>query len=77
MDCEHTNSLCLLCSRSVRRCSSWNTLNVLFPALFLKKYTLKRKIIRTGKKGAAEAPANPDDIEKGPDEKESTEEGAK
>ncbi|KAJ7123166.1 MFS general substrate transporter [Mycena epipterygia] len=46
-------------------------------ALFLKKYSLKRKVIRTGKKSAAEVPANPDDVEKGPNEKESTEEGAK
>jgi hypothetical protein len=36
-------------------------------ALFLKKYSLKRKIISTGKKGAEVFPANDvsDDVEKG------------
>ncbi|KAJ7314253.1 major facilitator superfamily domain-containing protein [Mycena albidolilacea] len=44
-------------------CASWQVLS----ALFLKKYGLKRKIIRTGKKGAEVFPANDvsDDVEKG------------
>jgi hypothetical protein len=33
-----------------------------FQALFFKKYSLKRKVIRTGKKGAEVVPA--DDLEK-------------
>ncbi|KAJ7745413.1 MFS amino acid permease [Mycena maculata] len=45
-------------------------------ALFLKKYTLQRKIVRAAKKGAEEVPVNrtslPDDLEKGPEEKEGT-----
>jgi hypothetical protein len=40
--------------------------------LFLKKYSLKRKVIRTGKMGAEVVPAS--DLEKGPEEKASTEE---
>ncbi|KAJ7476981.1 MFS amino acid permease [Mycena galericulata] len=50
----------------------------LVATLFLKKYTLKRKVVRTGKKGAEVVPENAsppaDDLEKGPDEKESAEE---
>ncbi|KAF7331017.1 Membrane transporter [Mycena venus] len=44
--------------------------------LFLKKYSLKRRVIRTGKNGAEVVPANdiPDDLEKGPEEEASTEE---
>jgi hypothetical protein len=44
--------------------------------LFLKKYSLKRKVIRTGKKGAEVVPASdvPDDLEKGAAEEASTEE---
>ncbi|KAJ7499660.1 MFS amino acid permease [Mycena latifolia] len=50
----------------------------LVATLFLKKYSLKRKVIRAGKNGAeASLPANSsslvDDVEKGPDGKESTE----
>ncbi|KAJ6447509.1 MFS amino acid permease [Mycena sanguinolenta] len=46
-------------------------------ALFLKKYSLKRKIIRAGKKGPEVVPANdiPNDVEKGPEEEASTEDG--
>ncbi|KAJ7367640.1 major facilitator superfamily domain-containing protein [Mycena albidolilacea] len=44
--------------------------------LFLKKYSLKRKVIRTGKKGAEVVPASdvPDDLEKGAAEEASAEE---
>ncbi|KAF7354722.1 Membrane transporter [Mycena sanguinolenta] len=44
-------------------------------ALFLKKYSLKRKIIRAGKGGPEVVPASdiPNDIEKGPEEEASTE----
>ncbi|KAJ7663013.1 major facilitator superfamily domain-containing protein [Mycena rosella] len=52
----------------------------LVASLFLKKYSLKRKVIRTGKKGTEVVPANgdslTDDVEKGSDEKESTAEAA-
>ncbi|KAJ7031126.1 MFS amino acid permease [Mycena alexandri] len=46
-----------------------------FATLFLKKYTLKRKIIRTGKAGATEVvpatePVVADDLEKGPEDEE-------
>ncbi|KAJ7165570.1 MFS amino acid permease [Mycena crocata] len=60
-----------------------------FAVLFLKPYSLKRKVIRTAKKGAdtevvpadeklqpeANGASLPADLEKGPDEKSSTEEG--
>ncbi|KAJ7204633.1 major facilitator superfamily domain-containing protein [Mycena haematopus] len=44
--------------------------------LFLKKYSLKRKIIRAGKNGAEVVPANDisDDVEKGPEEEPSMQE---
>ncbi|KAJ7083146.1 MFS amino acid permease [Mycena belliarum] len=49
----------------------------LIASLFLKKYTLKRKVIRTAKGGIADLPANStslsDDVEKGPEGKEATE----
>ncbi|KAJ6579540.1 MFS amino acid permease [Mycena vulgaris] len=54
----------------------------LVAALFLKKYSLKRKIIRTGKTAVGDVVPNDisvaDDVEKGPasDEKEGTEESA-
>ncbi|KAK7053805.1 membrane transporter [Favolaschia claudopus] len=43
--------------------------------LFLKKYSLKRKIVRSGKKGTEVVPVNeiPDDLEKGPEETITTE----
>ncbi|KAJ7911078.1 hypothetical protein B0H13DRAFT_586096 [Mycena leptocephala] len=43
-----------------------------FAVLFLKKYSLKRKVIRAGKKGTEVVPAS--DLEKGSEEKASTEE---
>jgi hypothetical protein len=36
-----------------------------FSVLFLKKYSLKRKVIRTGKKRTEVVPATSDDLEKG------------
>jgi hypothetical protein len=36
-----------------------------FLVLFLKKYSLKRKVIRTGKKRTEVVPATSDDLEKG------------
>jgi hypothetical protein len=72
MACEHSNHLRVLFCRFGRplRCSLDHANK--FPVLFLKKYSLKRKVIRAGKKGTEVVPAS--DLEKGSEEKASTEE---
>lgn len=77
MACKHTNNCCVLCGR-FGRCYVFDFSRMLnsLSVLFLKKYSLKRKIIRTGKKGAEVVPASdvPADLEKGAAQEASAEE---
>lgn len=62
MACKHPNHLRMLCGRLERLLRYTFEYAESFQALFFKKYSLKRKVIRTGKKGAEVVPA--DDLEK-------------